>query len=84
MNAVELHIDELILDGFAPGDHDLIGGAVGRELARLLAVQGVPPGLAQGRDVAWLDGGAFEVTPGSTGETIGAGVAKALYGGPTR
>ncbi len=84
MNCVELHIDELILDGFAPGDHSLVGEAVERELARLLAVQGVPPALSQGREVAWLDGGAFEVTPGSPAETTGVQVAKAVYGGLTR
>lgn len=81
---IELHIEELVLHGLAPGDHHCIGAAVEAKLARLLAEQGVPPSLAQGCEVAHLDGGAFDVAPGSTAETIGAQVAGALYGGLSR
>jgi hypothetical protein len=36
---VELHVDELVLDGFAPGDRHVIGDAVEWELRRLLTKQ---------------------------------------------
>ena len=81
---IELHIEELVLHGFAPGDRYRIGEAVERELARLFAEQGVPPSLAPGGEVASLDGGAFEVEPGSTAEAIGVQVAQAVYGGLSR
>ena len=78
---LELRIEELVLRGFEPDDRYRIGDTVERELARLLADQGPPPTLAQGREVACLDGGAFEVKPGSKVEGIGVQVAQAVYGG---
>ena len=78
---VELHIEELVLRGFAPGDRYRIGEAVEGELARLLDEQGVPLSLAQGSEVELLDGGAFEVAHGSKSERVGAQVAQAIYGG---
>lgn len=82
--SLELHIEELVLRGFAPGDRRDIGEAAERELSRLFAEQGVPPSLARGREVARLDGGAFEVKPGSGAEAIGFQVAQAVYGGFSR
>ena len=79
--AVELRIEELVLHGFAPGDRDLIGGAVERELARLFAERGVPPALLRGGELAGLDGGSFTTAPGAAAEAIGAQVAWAVYGG---
>jgi len=78
---IELNIEELVLHGFTPGDRHRIGEAVERELTRLLADRGVPQSLAQGGEVASVDGGAFEVAPGSRAEVVGAQVAKAVYGG---
>ena len=79
--SVELHIEELVLHGFAPGDRYRIGEAVEQELARMLADRGVPESLAQGGEIASVDGGAFEVAPGSRAGVVGAQVAKAVYGG---
>ena len=39
---IELHIEELVLHGFAPGDRHPIGDAVEHELIRLFAEQGLP------------------------------------------
>jgi len=78
---IELNIEELVLYGFAPGDRHRIGVAVEQELTRLLADQGVPQSLAQGEEVASVDGGAFEVAPGSRAQVVGAQVARAVYGG---
>lgn len=78
---IELQIEELMLHGFAPGDRYRIGDAMKRELARLFAEQGTPPSLAQEREVARLDGGAFEMKPDSKAEAIGVQVAQAVYGG---
>lgn len=78
---IELHIEELVLHGFAPGDRHEIGAAVERELTRLFAEQGVPVSLANGGEIARLNGGAFSVTRGSKPEVIGAQVAQSVYGG---
>lgn len=78
---IELHIEELVLHGFAPGDRYRIGEAVGREFQRLFAEQDASPRLAQDSEVARLDAGAFRVASGSKAEGIGAHVAQALYGG---
>jgi hypothetical protein len=80
---IELHIEELVLHGFAPGDRYSIGEAVERELQRLFAEQGAPPSLTQGAEIERLDGGSFGVAAGSRGEVIGAEVAQAVYGGIT-
>lgn len=81
--AIELHIEELVLHGFAPGDRYRIGEAVQRELMRLLGEQGMPPSLGQGGEIARLDGGSFKVTSNKP-ETVGAQVAQAVHGGLQR
>jgi hypothetical protein len=77
---IELHIEELILRGFEPGDRYRIGDAVERELTRLLAERGTLPSLAHGSEIQRLDGGSFEVKAGSSAEAIGVQVAQAVYG----
>ncbi|PWB58137.1 MAG: hypothetical protein C3F18_03030 [Nitrosomonadales bacterium] len=81
---VELHIEELMLDGFAFGDRYRIAEAVEHELAALFAEQGAPQSLSQGGEIAHLDGGAFEAVRGSKPETVGVKVAQAVYGGMKR
>jgi hypothetical protein len=81
---IELHIEELVLHGFSPGDRYRIGEAVERELARMFADRGVPQSLERGGEIARVDAGAFEVAPGSRAEAVGAEVAKAVYGGLRR
>ena len=83
-HTIELHIEELVLHGFPPADHHSIGGAVERELTRLLVGSDTPPGLASGGEVARLDGGAFDVAPNAAPEVIGAQIAQAIYSGLSR
>lgn len=78
---IELHIEELVLHGFAAKDRHVIGEAVQRELTRLFAEQGVHPSLGKGYEVAKLDGGAFQVKQSSRADAIGAQVAQSVYGG---
>ena len=78
---IELNIDELVLHGFAPGDRYRIGEAVEQELTRLLGDRGVPQSLERGREIANMDGGAFEVAQGSRPQVVGTQVVKAVYGG---
>jgi hypothetical protein len=81
---VELRIDELVLQGFPPGDRHRIGDAAARELARLFAEQGTPPSLGEGGEVARLSRGSFEARPGLGAEAVGVQVARAVYRGLSR
>ncbi|HVF29049.1 MAG TPA: hypothetical protein VM943_12460 [Pyrinomonadaceae bacterium] len=78
--SVELRIDELVLDGFAPGDRYLIAEVVESELARLFAERGVPRGFAHDVKSARLDAGVFNVAQGSGAKIVGAQVAQAVFG----
>jgi hypothetical protein len=82
--SLEIHIEELVLLGFAPGERHRIGEAVEHELVRLFTHQGVPASLSQSGDVARLDGGGFDVVAGSKPQEIGVQVAQALYEGFNR
>jgi hypothetical protein len=81
---VELYIEELVLHGFQPGGHHLIGAAAERELSRLFAERGVPPSLVQGGDATHLDAGAFKMTPDLGAKAAGEQIARSLYRGMTR
>jgi hypothetical protein len=77
---LELHIDALVLHGFAQGDRVRIGEAFRLELARLLMQQGIPQCFARGGAVAALCGDAIRITHGATPEMVGEQVAGAVYG----
>ena len=81
---IELHIEELVLEGFDQVDTRRITGAVERELTHLFIERDIPPTFAGGGEIDRLDGGAFQVARGSRPETIGTKVAQALYGGLKR
>jgi hypothetical protein len=76
---VELHIEEMVLHGFAPGERYNISDAVERELERLFSEQGAPSQLSMSAEIVDLDGGSFEVAQGSKPEVVGSQVAQALY-----
>ncbi len=77
---INLKIDSLILHGFPSTDRARIAAAVQRELTRLLAEQGVPPALAQGRiDLAAIDGGQFEAVSGMPANVVGCQIAQQIY-----
>lgn len=77
-SAIELHIEELALEGFAPGDRYRIADALQHELARLLTAQG----LSFSRDAAMehLNVSAA-VNPRAPGASNGAEIARAVYEG---
>lgn len=79
--SIELHIEELVLEGFEQVDRHGIAEAVEQELTRLFTEKGIPPSLADGGKINRLDGGAFQIEPDSRPETIGTRVAQAVYGG---
>ena len=79
--SVELHIEELVLDGFEPAHRYTIGEAVARELTRLFTEQGVPIAATQDVEIEHLNGGAINAKPGSNAEATGVQLARVIYGG---
>ena len=79
--SVDLHIHELVLNGFPPAHRYAIGDAVERELTRLFTEQGTPMEIMRDVEIAHLNGGAINVKPGSNAETTGIQLARAIYGG---
>lgn len=77
---IELYIEELVLDNMPPGNRYRIATALERGLTQLFSQQGVPSSLTQEGEISNLDGGAFNIAPGAKAETIGAQVAKSVYG----
>ena len=79
--SVELHIEELVLHGFAPGDRYAIGDAVERELARLLGEQGVPISLRSENATDEIRGATFNAAHNAKPPAIGRQIAQAVYQG---
>ncbi len=78
---IELHIEELVLNGFKHSDRYEIGEAVERELTQLFKEQGIPPSFSRDGDTARLDAESFKMGDNSKAPMIGAQVAQAVYGG---
>lgn len=76
---IELHIEELVLEGLPSRDRDRIGAAVESALARLLEERGLPPSLARGESSAEINAGDIDIQPGATPEAIGEQIAQVLY-----
>jgi hypothetical protein len=81
---VRVHVEELVLQGFAPGDRHAIGEAVQQELTRLLTEQGVPPALARGGETGRIDAGSFSLPRGARARAVGVEVARAVHRGAKR
>lgn len=80
--ALDLHIETLVLDGFATSDGPTLRAAIERELARLLADRGAPPSLKETTSIDRIDGGSFGVPQGSGSTSqVGRQVAGTIYRG---
>jgi len=82
---VDLHIEELILEGFPASYRTQIAEIVQNELARIFAERGASSALPQGMDVGSLDGGAFNLARGASvhhvGTQVATAIANSVYGG---
>jgi hypothetical protein len=81
--SIELHIEELVIDGFAPDDAERFAGAVERELTRLLSERGIQASLTEDIDVERLAGGALLIRRGERAETTGQRLARTIFTGMT-
>jgi hypothetical protein len=73
---VELHIDELILEGIPNSQREQVAAAIEQALTALVTEHGVPSAW-QGGNIATL---TQQVQPGCRPEVIGRQVARAMLG----
>ena len=78
---IDLHIEELVLHGFASADRHRIAEAVQLELSRLMTAKGEANFLKNPLSLERIDGGAFKVQVGAKPQTTGTEIARAVYRG---
>ena len=76
---INLHIEELVLHGFATGDRHRIAAEVEAELTRLFSEQ--PLAVEENISVAQLDGGSFALENNARPAKVGGQIAGAVHGG---
>ena len=74
---VELHIEELVLRGFAPGDGFRIGDSLERELRRLISEKGLRTSGPVAIDR--LDGERIKLASGARAPVVGEQIAQQVY-----
>lgn len=76
---IDLHIERLVLDGFAPGsmDAECVRNALGAELTRLLIATPLTP--TQGAALPLLHTAALPANASMHAKSLGSGVARTLY-----
>ena len=83
-SAIELHIEELVLDGLPGLDEGQLRAAVQQELARLPGQPEASQALARAGTATSVDGGAFETGLGTSTQAVGVQVAQSVYQGLTK
>ena len=78
---IELHIEELVLTGFAARDRAHIGAAVEHELTRLIMQQGLSTGsqFTAPLSVSRLDAGSFQLASTASPRIVGRHIAQSVY-----
>ena len=80
-DSIKIHIEELVLHGFAPGDRHQIAAAVESELARLVSDRGLQRMRANSSTVGRINAGAFKLEAGAMPQAAGTEIARAVYRG---
>jgi hypothetical protein len=78
VEAIEVHIDNLSLQGFPPGDYHHIRLDVQRELEAMLMHQRVSLSQMPDRQIEQIDAGSFMVKSGCPQNSIGSQIASAV------
>jgi hypothetical protein len=79
-NNIELHIKELVLEGFPTRDTSRIVSVFKSELEQLLRQGNIPENI-RSKNILRLDGGTIRIQPGASPEMSGRQVARNLYRG---
>jgi hypothetical protein len=80
---IQVHIDRLILDrvAVASSRHDELKAAIEAEIVRLLAEQGLAPGIARGGAYAEGRGRTIRPARDARPEELGRQIGRAVYEG---
>jgi hypothetical protein len=79
---IEVHIEELVLHGFEPGNRWRIGNALEDELRGLLAADDIPPTWLSNPER--IDGGTICSSGVAKPGEVGGQIAKAAYRGRSK
>lgn len=79
--SVELHIHQLLLEGFEDADQIAIRRAVETELTLLLSQGGMPQFPSERQSTDCIDGGMFHLGTNTTVRRLGSHIARAIYSG---
>ncbi len=77
--SVGVHIEELVLHGFAPSDRHRIAAAVESELTRLMREGGLPGLRENPPALGRINAGAFKVKDGAKPQATGTEIARAVF-----
>lgn len=83
---MHIHIEELVLHGFAPGDRARIADGVGRELERLFAER-VPRQWERSQSIERVRASSIQLAVAEPAERIGEKIARSIHSAakePTR
>ena len=79
--SINLHVDELRLEGFPRSGRNAIGDAMQVELTALLVDRGLPAALREAHGVRVLATPEIQVSPASGPAAIGRAIANSVYRG---
>lgn len=77
---IDIHIEELVLHGFAANDRLHIGAAIEQELSRLVEQQGIKGLRNASVNLKRLDAGTTRLAMNAKPHTIGQHIAQRVYG----
>src|SRR6516225_1781108 len=78
-HSVKVHIEELVLHGFARGDRHRIAQAVETELARLMGEGSAPAWQQSPPAIERINSGRFKVRAGAKPQATGREIAQAVF-----
>ncbi len=77
--AIEVHIEQIVLHGYAPGDTHRLGEALQAELTRLVQKHGVNSSGMGNLSLQTLDGGRLKAAERPSTEALGARLAQRIH-----
>jgi hypothetical protein len=84
MKNIEINIEELVLEGFAPFDKFNVANALERELIRLMNVHGIPTSLTKDNTVSLINAGTFRINQTAGSDSLCGQIANSIYAGLNR
>lgn len=78
---VNLHIEQLILEGIPERDRGAVAEGVRRELGRLLNEGGIPAALLERGTIPAIDSSAYGTQKNAAPAATGVSIAQAIYNG---